>query len=117
MPHSKPQADPAATSQVLGACPHDCPDTCALLTTEANDLMRPIHDRMPVILHRADFEPWLTADPDAAFDLHALLRPYPANLMTAWPVSPLVNTPRNDGPQLAEPVKPADPGEQYRLLD
>jgi putative SOS response-associated peptidase YedK len=91
--------------------------TCALLTTEANDLMRPIHDRMPVILHRADFEQWLTTPPDAAPGLRNLLRPYSADLMTAWPVSPLVNTPHNDGPQLAEPFKPTDAGEQFRLLD
>ncbi|MBK7702247.1 MAG: SOS response-associated peptidase [bacterium] len=91
--------------------------TCALLTTDANDLMRPIHDRMPVILHRADFEAWLTAAPEAAPALHDLLRPYPADQMTAWPVSPLVNAPSNDGPQLAEPYEPTDAGEQYRLLD
>ncbi len=91
--------------------------TCALLTTAANDLMRPVHDRMPVILHRADYRNWLAAPPDAAPGLHDLLRPFPADLMTAWPVAALVNNPRHDGPELSEPLKPAGAGEQFRLLD
>lgn len=90
-------------------------DSCTLLTTTPNELMAPIHDRMPVILapeHRAD---WLAAAPEAADSLHALLRPFPAAAMTAWPVSTLVNSPRNDGPELVRPVDPQG-GAQLELL-
>src|SRR5262245_45113900 len=61
-------------------------DSCTILTTEPNDLVKPLHDRMPVILAPADFGLWL--DPKAAKgeDLQALLRPYRAEAMTAYPV-------------------------------
>ena len=85
-------------------------DTCTLLTTVANALMAPIHDRMPVILRPDDFTAWLTAPPADADALHALLRPYPAEAMTAWPVSARVNAPRNEGPELVVPVDPDPPG-------
>lgn len=91
--------------------------TCALLTTEANALMLPVHDRMPVILRRESFADWLTVPPDAAHSLHPLLRPYPADEMTAWPVSPAVNSPHNDAPHLVLPFTPPTTGEQFRLLD
>lgn len=98
--------------------------TCTLLTTAANDLLRPIHERMPVILRREDYERWLTAQPDAAAGLRDLLRPFPAESMTAWPVSELVNSPRNDVPECVEPVEVEassddaedEPGGQMRLL-
>jgi putative SOS response-associated peptidase YedK len=51
-------------------------ETCTILTTEANDLMRPLHDRMPVILDPTSDARWLDAGADAA-SLHALLIPYP----------------------------------------
>jgi putative SOS response-associated peptidase YedK len=95
--------------------------TCALLTTEANALMRPIHDRMPVILDSTDFTTWLTTPPDSAASLLDLLRPYPPDLMTAWPVAKLVNSPHHDGPELTIPVASTEddqpPGTQFRLLD
>jgi putative SOS response-associated peptidase YedK len=78
--------------------------TCTLLTTAANALLRPIHDRMPVILRREDYERWLTAQPDAATGLRDLLRPFPAESMIAWPVGDLVNSPRNDAPACTEPI-------------
>jgi len=92
--------------------------TCTILTTAANDLLRPIHDRMPVILHRDDYERWLTAQPDATAGLRDLLSPFPAEAMTAWPVSTLVNSPRNDGPECTLPVEEPDkePGSQMKLL-
>jgi len=85
--------------------------TCTILTTAANDLLRPIHNRMPVILHRGDYERWLTAQPDAAAGLRDLLRPFPTDAMEAWPVSSLVNSPRNDGPECMEQVKEPPDGE------
>lgn len=89
--------------------------TCTILTTEANDLLRPIHDRMPVILRRDAYERWLTAQPDETAGLRDLLRPFPADAMEAWPVSTLVNSPRNDGPECVEPVD-APPGEQMNMF-
>ena len=78
--------------------------TCALITTEPNALMAPIHDRMPVLLHPEDFERWLnTATPLEA--VQALIRPWDGP-MVAWPVSTAVNSPRVDDPALIEPVEP-----------
>jgi putative SOS response-associated peptidase YedK len=79
-------------------------DTCALLTTEANDLMRPIHDRMPVILDPPDFDLWLDPDVQEVEIIRPLLRPYPAEAMVAYPVSDLVNNARNDDPQCVLPL-------------
>jgi putative SOS response-associated peptidase YedK len=77
-------------------------ETCAILTTEANELVRPVHDRMPVILAPGDFAAWL--DPRTPPDrLHALLRPYPAEAMEAVGVGRYVSNPRNEGPQCLAP--------------
>jgi putative SOS response-associated peptidase YedK len=78
-------------------------ETCTLLTTEANELLRPVHDRMPVILPRERFVRWLDPDFRAAAELESLLRPYPAEDMTGYPVSARVNNPRNEGPLCVEP--------------
>lgn len=75
--------------------------TCTIITTEANDLLATIHDRMPVILATDDHERWL--DPSRA-DGEDLLRPCPAGWLDAVPVSTRVNTPRHDDPGLIEPV-------------
>ena len=82
--------------------------SCTILTTEANDLLRPIHDRMPVILSRDDEDFWLdggASDPAALADV---LKPYPANEMEAYEVSSLVNSHANDGPEVIEPVAVRD---------
>jgi putative SOS response-associated peptidase YedK len=79
-------------------------DTCALLTTEANELMRPIHDRMPVILDPPDFDLWLDPSVQDVEAIRPLLRPYPSEAMVAFPVSPLVNSARNDDPQCVLPL-------------
>jgi putative SOS response-associated peptidase YedK len=73
-------------------------ESCAILTTEANAVVRPVHDRMPVILSAADFAAWL--DPRAATaEVRALLRPYPEGEMVAEPAGRYVNNPRNEGPR------------------
>jgi putative SOS response-associated peptidase YedK len=77
-------------------------ETCVILTTEANELVRPLHDRMPVILAPADFGAWFDPRTPAA-ELHALLRPYPAEEMEAVPVGSYVSNPRNEGPQCLAP--------------
>jgi putative SOS response-associated peptidase YedK len=76
----------------------------AVLTTAANALMAPIHDRMPVIVPPQDYAAWLDRDNREAAGLEALLAPYPAAGMQAWPVSAQVNHARNDGPALIEPA-------------
>jgi putative SOS response-associated peptidase YedK len=80
-------------------------ETCTIVTTEANELLKPIHERMPVILEPEQFECWLTADPDIAGQL---LKPYRGRMVVRR-VSTLVNKAENDGPQLIEPLDPDDP--------
>ncbi|HVO25787.1 MAG TPA: SOS response-associated peptidase [Candidatus Margulisiibacteriota bacterium] len=77
--------------------------TCAILTCAPNELMAPIHNRMPVILPRNARERWLDRSADAG-ELQALLTPFPADEMEAYPVSTLVNSPRNDVPECIAPV-------------
>ena len=77
-------------------------NSCAILTTEANDLVRHVHDRMPVILHPEDYDLWLKEDERRQALLGELLRPYPAPQMTSHPVSPAVNSPRGQGAALIE---------------
>lgn len=74
--------------------------TFAVLTCPANAMMAEIHDRMPVILAPADHARWLSEEPDP----EDLARPYPPEEMRMWPVSRRVNSPRDDGPDLVEPV-------------
>jgi putative SOS response-associated peptidase YedK len=76
--------------------------SCSIITTEANELIARIHDRMPVILREADFPIWLGETGEA--ELKALLRPYPADEMQMWEISSRVNTPANDDPAIIEPV-------------
>ena len=74
--------------------------TCAVVTTAANALMAPLHDRMPVILAPEDRAAWLDPGNRHAADL---LRPCPAADMEAWPVGAAVGNPRHDGPDLILP--------------
>jgi putative SOS response-associated peptidase YedK len=75
-----------------------------IITTEANDVLRPIHNRMPVMLSDDDALKWLTArDPEAGGTL-ALLKPFPAEKMAGYEVASLVNDPRNDSPACVDPV-------------
>ncbi len=74
--------------------------TSTIITTEANELLRPVHDRMPVILHLNDVEDWL--DP-ARGRGEELLRPYPAHEMSLFPVSDVVNRATRDMPECIEP--------------
>jgi putative SOS response-associated peptidase YedK len=70
-----------------------------VLTTRANGVMAPIHDRMPVVLEESRLDPWM--DPKAGeMSLRAMLRPAPDEWLIAEPASPLVNNVRNDGPEL-----------------
>ena len=69
-----------------------------IITTEANEFMKPIHNRMPVILKREDEKTWLGSKDSA--EILKLLRPYPAEDMDAYPVSKLVNSTRNEGKEV-----------------
>jgi putative SOS response-associated peptidase YedK len=71
-------------------------DSCTLITTDANELMADIHDRMPVILSPANYDFWLDPEFQDKAKLQSLLRPYPDGEMTAYPVNTLVNNPRNE---------------------
>lgn len=79
-------------------------ETVTLLTTEANGLLTPYHDRMPVILRPEDYDLWLDGGVRSADMLRPLLRPYPEAMMGAYAVGPLVNSPSNDGPRCVEPA-------------
>jgi len=79
-------------------------ESCTLLTTEPNELVRPIHNRMPVILDRNDYRKWLDPALQKSEQLAPLLRPYPGNELMAYPVSTLVNNPANDDPRCIEPL-------------
>jgi putative SOS response-associated peptidase YedK len=75
-------------------------NSCTILTTEANGVLRPVHDRMPVILHPEEHSVWLEGGAREMESLIELLRPYPAKEMVGYPVGPLVNNPRSKGPEL-----------------
>jgi len=77
-------------------------DSFSIITTEANSFMKPIHSRMPVILKQEDEKTWLTGkDPE---QILALLKQFPSDEMDAYPVSKLVNSARNDVPEVWEKV-------------
>src|SRR5215212_4509939 len=72
--------------------------TFTIITTDANELVGELHDRMPVVIAPEDRDRWLNGeDPQ---ELQELLRPYPADRMTMWPVSRRANSPKNDDPDL-----------------
>lgn len=73
--------------------------SCTILTTEANDLLRPIHDRMPVILDPKDYDLWLDPAVQNTELLQQLLRPYQPEAMTSYAVSTKVNNPTNNTPE------------------
>ena len=75
---------------------HSALESCTILTTEANDLVRPIHDRMPVILAPADYARWLDPAVQTPEPILPLLRPYPSEPMEAYAVSTRVNSPARD---------------------
>ena len=66
--------------------------------------MAPIHNRMPVILAPTSYDQWLDPTFQHVEPLKALLRPYPSEELTAYPVSTLVNNPRHDAPQCLDPI-------------
>ncbi|GAA0366839.1 SOS response-associated peptidase [Bacillus horti] len=78
--------------------------TATIITTEPNELMQDIHDRMPVILDAEQIELWLNREVQDTNQLDTLLRPFPADQMKAHPVSNAVNSPKNNDPSLIKAV-------------
>ncbi len=79
-------------------------ETYTIITTEPNELMAKLHNRMPAILHPGDEAEWLDPDITDPAQVERLLVPYLANEMRAYPVSRRVGNTRNDGPDLIEPI-------------
>lgn len=76
--------------------------TVAIITTDANEVVESIHDRMPVILPEAQESTWL--DPESLADAKDLLGPYAGADLGAYPISTVVNDPANDSPAVVDPV-------------
>jgi len=78
-------------------------DSCTIIVTEANESLRPVHDRMPVILAPEHYAVWLDPAVQNPNQLQTLLRPCPSAFITAYPVSRVVGNPANDGPICVAP--------------
>lgn len=76
--------------------------SCTIITTDANALIAPLHDRMPVIVGAEDVAAWLGEEPIA--DPATLLKPFAPERLAMWPVDRRVGNVKNEGAQLAEPV-------------
>jgi putative SOS response-associated peptidase YedK len=80
-------------------------ETFTVITTEANEVLKPLHDRMPVILEPRDYERWLAPADPAQLPVD-LLRSYDSDRMKAWKVDPRVGNVKNDDPELLLPPAP-----------
>jgi putative SOS response-associated peptidase YedK len=78
--------------------------SCSVITTSPNKLMEDIHDRMPVILTPEDEKVWVNPNTKDLSHLNQLLKPLPEDLMEAYEVSQLVNSPKNNSPNLIQPI-------------
>lgn len=83
-------------------------ESCTLLTTTPNALLKPVHDRMPVILPPEDYDLWLDPAVQERDRLEPLLRAFPPDAMEAFPVSRRVNNPRADDATLVQPADGTD---------
>ncbi len=79
-------------------------ESCTILTVPPNELLAPIHNRMPAILGRADYDAWLDPTNQAVDSLRALLAPCPASNLAVRPVDAYVSNPRNEGPRCIAPI-------------
>ena len=91
-------------------------EDCVIITTEANSALAAIHHRMPVILEKPDWAAWLGEEAAALPHLRSRLRPAADEAMTAYPISRLVNSVRNDSPDLLKPLPEDRLAEQPSLL-
>ncbi len=72
--------------------------------TDANDLIRPIHDRMPVIAAKSDYDPWLDPKTGDLKKLKSILRPCASDALEMYDVTPEVNSPKNNSPENIKPL-------------
>ena len=79
--------------------------TCSIVTTSPNEAVLPFHDRMPAVVRAEDFERWLDPAVEDPRELLAILVPFPASEMEAYPVSPEVNKVATEGPECVEPLQ------------
>jgi putative SOS response-associated peptidase YedK len=79
-------------------------ESFTIITTEPNDLIQPIHNRMPLILRPEDEEQWLDVSRTPFAKARSVLKPYPDELMDSRDVSPIVNSAKYDGPECIQPV-------------
>lgn len=79
--------------------------SCTIITTSANEFMKDIHDRMPVILSKADEKTWLDPSIDEINTLNKMLKPLSEDYMEAYEISNLVNSPKNNSSTLLEPIR------------
>jgi putative SOS response-associated peptidase YedK len=84
---------------------HTAIDSCTIITTAAGELIRPIHDRMPVILPPEAYDVWLDPAVENFEKITALLVPFSSREMEVYPVNTLVNKASHDGPDCVEPLK------------
>ena len=82
---------------------------CVIVTTDANEKLAPVHDRMPVVLPETAWGEWLDPDNHDTTRLGRLLVPAPSDEFVCYPVSKLVNKPENQGPELLEAVDEPEP--------
>jgi putative SOS response-associated peptidase YedK len=82
-------------------------ETCTIITTDANELVRSLHDRMPVILSPREYDRWLDPALEDVGRLEALLKPVPSESVAMTAVNPIVNNARNEDPRCVEPAPPA----------
>jgi putative SOS response-associated peptidase YedK len=78
--------------------------TCTIITTDANELVAPLHDRMPVILQEKDWPAWLGEVQASNDDLKGMLRPAPPDQLQVWPVDRRVGNVKNEGAELAQQI-------------
>lgn len=87
-------------------------ESCTIITTEPNELLSELHDRMPVVLAADDYDAWMNPGNEETGELERFLRPYPAERMKFYPIDTTVNNPQNDNPSCIEPA-----GEQGTLFE
>ncbi len=80
-------------------------ETCTIVTTEPNNVIIPIHNRMPVIVKHEDYDTWLNPFEQRASALQPILKAYPSDLMEAYPVSQHINRPSYDDRKCSEPIE------------
>ena len=83
-------------------------ESVAIITTSANELMQPIPDRMPVVLGKENVAAWIAPQTELEQAL-AMLKPFPSEMMVAYPVNSVVNNTRYDGPECVAKVNVDEP--------